>query len=288
MPKVASSRLKFKNEEEARKLRREKKHAAKAQRRAERAREFVNSTAAERREARLSGADASFFTAHDSSDDGRVPWHRARKPDSAEFVSLWDDVDEDEMVYDLRQAQWARTSAEQAEEDAVFESYDAWASRIAAEMRRKSGRQAGEDAKERRHKSAICKKSETKTAASLLQEEAARKQKSLQRDRLHYRTAWSALCNAKGTGTGTLGVKDVPVPVESGQAVTRESVLSFFFAGCDFTVEEKRKMLRDSLLLWHPDKFAKRKPLFREDVWEKVTLLVNSVSQALNAIYADL
>ncbi|KAJ3179827.1 hypothetical protein HDU87_002395 [Geranomyces variabilis] len=286
MPKAASSRLRFKNEEEARKLRRERKHAAKAQRRAEKAREFVNSTAERQETPSLSATAGTFFTTHDSSDDGGVPWHRARKPDSAEFVSLWDDVDEDEMVYDSRQAQWARTSAEQAEEDAVFESYDAWASRIAAEMRRKGGRQTDEGVEDRRQKFSKLKDSETKTAASFLQEEAARKQKSLQRDRLAYRTAWSALSNAKGTAT--LGVKDVPVPVESGQTVARESVFSFFFAGCDFSVEEKRKMLRDSLLLWHPDKFAKRKPLFRADVWDKVTLLVNNVSQALNAIYADL
>ncbi|KAJ3161455.1 hypothetical protein HDU86_007237 [Geranomyces michiganensis] len=280
MPKTSSSRLRFTNKDEARDLRKKQKQAAKAQRRADKAQEFIRLTT------ESSAPSTASFYAHDSSDEGGVPWHRARKSSPGEFVSLWDDVDEDEMLYDSRQASWARSSAEQAEEDAVFESYDAWASRIAAEMRRKSGRHREDDKDKERRKSAKQKEIETETAASFLHEEALRKQKLLQRDRLAYRKGWSALSNAKDAGK--LGVKDVPAPVANGQCVARDSVSHFFFAACDFSVEEKRKMLRDSLLLWHPDKFARRKPLFAENEWDSVVLLVNSVSQALNAIYSDI
>ncbi|KAI8917794.1 hypothetical protein DFJ77DRAFT_319902 [Powellomyces hirtus] len=277
---MSSSRLKFKDTQEDRKEKKKRVEKTKKSKTKRSRREQLDDWVKEKY------ADPTLPSFYDDGTD--IPGAHSHKQEPSEFVSLWDDVDDEPgSVQDFWQAQWSRPD-QQAKEDAAFESYDAWADGIAEEMHRKHRKLT--DSTKRRHKHDEEKEEKRKrkaAEAAWLAEERQRKHEELKKERLRYRTAWTALKSTTIT-SNLLTLKAVPLPVRRGETVSKESVASFLFDGCDFSSEEKRRMLKDSLLLWHPDKFARNKTLFDASSWDAVGNTVKNVSQALNALYSEL
>ncbi|KAI9090015.1 hypothetical protein DFS34DRAFT_380417 [Phlyctochytrium arcticum] len=218
----------------------------------------------------------------DDLDDYHLPPNFSNKEE--DFVSLWDDVEEDgTAAQDYWQAHWSQTENVAPEYGTQRESYDAWADRIAEEAREKRRAKQKKETKPSRKESSEKRKNERAERAA---EKSRLEKTALDAARSAYRLAWSKLVSAKPDGTLTF--RDLPKPVVSNRTVSQEAVSAFLFGGCEFSVDEKRKMVKDSLLLWHPDKFARHKARFTPSDWEKIANEVNLISQSLNGIYAEL
>ncbi|TPX68166.1 hypothetical protein SpCBS45565_g03224 [Spizellomyces sp. 'palustris'] len=222
-------------------------------------------------------------------DDGYMPPEQAHKP---EFTSLWDDVWDDGpgAAQDYWQANWSNS----AYQEPIQETYDDWADRIRASMHEKRygaaermTREAEEErARKRKEARAEADREEETRANAHQQKRNDLDNAKLSAARDKYRSGWTKLKAANTMNAFT--IKDLPIPSMRKVPISFDSVSKFLFDGSTFTSEQKKRMIKDSLLLWHPDKFARYKRLFKEKEWDTVVDAVNQVSQALNAIHGTL
>ncbi|XP_038064250.1 NF-kappa-B inhibitor-like protein 1 [Patiria miniata] len=177
------------------------------------------------------------------------------------------------------------------------ESFDDWATRIAAEQRQKQqqryqGHQPSrsshsrEDAQDRERR-----QEEKRNFQRKLEEEHARYQRrhserlrqKLLRQKAEHLQRCAEVFSAESQELSQLGLEDVPWPGHHGNPDKMIQVLT-----CDINREdaaELRRFVRSQQLLWHPDKFLQKcgSRLVERDR-DKIMERVTQLSQALNQL----
>ncbi|KAI8821094.1 uncharacterized protein EV422DRAFT_52122 [Fimicolochytrium jonesii] len=208
-----------------------------------------------------------------------------------EKESLWSDVKDESEQQDSRQAEWAAWSGAVPKR---WQNYDTWADGIreGMEVKREKGprnryarrRTEGEKSWGRGTKEELHQRRKGKAqrkAADALRDPNSFASR-LTDGRQKYRSRWTTL---KAAPPNTLDDRDLPIPSLSQDKITANSIHQFLFEGCEFTRDEKRKMVKDSLLLWHPDKFGKMLEAFKEEKRTRVAWVAQELSKALTELY---
>ncbi|KAJ3022671.1 hypothetical protein HKX48_005601 [Thoreauomyces humboldtii] len=220
-------------------------------------------------------------------DDYEPPPSTAHKPDPL-FQSLWDDLGEDaDSSQDFWSAQWASTREPNREQTNEDRSYDEWADEIRRGMAKKlNGDRDAERRRAEKRKRDKSRQAKIHLETVTANERTLRRDADLSRARQAYRAAWSTIRSTVVPSTLTLA--DLPWPGLPGEATSRAAISAFLFEGCSFEDAQRKKMVKDALLLWHPDKFKRNEGLFKEDARDKVSETVNVIVGALNELYSEL
>ncbi|KAJ3275181.1 hypothetical protein HK104_003947, partial [Borealophlyctis nickersoniae] len=174
-------------------------------------------------------------------------------------------------------------------------TYDEWADSIAQQMHHKRfGRnRAAEAESERERKRRVARE---KVAKEEAEREAKRRdvrekeaQETVKKARGVWAQKWRVLKEAK-PGCEVLKKGDLPIPVvpKASALIDKDAVAEFLLSGID-SIDAKRKVVKESLLLYHPDKFgAVHKAKFVESSWTAVMELTGQIASALNDLNTSL
>ena len=232
---------------------------------------------------------------HTHLDEGWEPPPQSFKPTSLHsedtqdaFYSLWDE--DPTAQADYWQSQYASTSYTQPTPPSPKQTYDEWADGIAAAMREKTwGRQkrAREQAEAERERGRKRAREQVEREERELEERRREADgRKLEVLRGEWAKAWAKLKSA--TPNGTLRTKDVPLPfIENRsevESITVGEVERFLLNGVG--PEAKKKVLKETMLLYHPDKFRMHKPKFKASDWGNIEKLVSEITGVLNTINA--
>ncbi|KAJ3050341.1 hypothetical protein HK097_008694 [Rhizophlyctis rosea] len=232
---------------------------------------------------------------HSHLDEGWEPPPQSFKPTSLHsedtqdpFYDHWDD--DSTAQADYWQSEYASTSYNQPTPSAPQQTYDEWADGISAAMwektygAQKRRREEAEAERERGRKKA---REQVEREAREYEERKRKVEgKKLEVLRGEWAQAWVKLKSA--TPNGTLRKKDVSLPFvekhSKSESITASEVEKFLLNGVG--PEAKKKVLKEAMLLYHPDKFAIHKPKFKASEWDSITTLVSEIAGVLNTINA--
>ncbi|KAJ3041957.1 hypothetical protein HDV00_008466 [Rhizophlyctis rosea] len=221
---------------------------------------------------------------HESFEAGWEPPPQSFKAPDDTWSSIWEE--DSTASADYWQAAWASTTSDWGGAR-TSTSHDDWADSIAEAMKEKrsgtdrKARQAAEAERERERRKArerIAKEeAESEARRRKVREEGDRKQ--LDEVRKEWAKGWAQL---KATvPTGSLRKKDLPLPFV-GKDIDRGRIERFLLSGVDEA--GKKKVLKETLLFYHPDKIAVHRAKFKPSEWDDVVKLVGEVAAEIAAI----